>query len=578
MFCFSYQLLFAYQTIDLQLNTDIYLNSNCYKVVGKDTIKNNMIQQVDFGFDNPNGHTIFYLKNNFESADFYLTIQQSRVDWTKGSVSYPDGHQTTLLLINKSNNITTRPYFSVDFVYKIRVNKNEKVKIDLFSGRKFGNHACVLSMKSQTILQESDFKHHIYLSIIFGSCTIICLLGLFFYLFFKIKIYAVYALYCFFNILLCMADAGYFHSFYTDYFSTNVQNNLTTNFFYFTVACHILLTMVLLNISRKNTPILFLMGSVSVALFASAGLLLFFSFINFDFKDFLVQLSYYILFYMQFYIIITLIYSIKKRYILAYFYMAAFVFTLVASSILLLANLGIIDGVNQNYDFGYAIPLVEIFFIMIGIAIQFSMQNKELQNSRIALLGAQKRVISIQDTERERIARDLHDGIGQELILLKSELKDKTTIDAIIDDLRTISRDLHPVGLKKVGLRDTIENLCEQISMKGIFFISADINYTAKIQPDVELQLYRIIQEAVNNSIKHSNAKAIKIEINQTNDSTLEIIIKDNGIGFDSNASNLSSFGIDSMTERTKSLQGSITIISNNKGTIIEIKIPLQYD
>lgn len=320
------------------------------------------------------------------------------------------------------------------------------------------------------------------------------------------------------------------------------------------------------------------MGSVSVTLFASAGFLLFSNFTNFAFRAFLVQFSYYILFYMQFYIIITLIYSIKKRYILAYFYMAAFVFTLVASSILLLANLGIIDGVNQNYDFGYAIPLVEIFFMMLGIAIQFSMQNKELQNSRVALLGAQKRVISIQDTERERIARDLHDGIGQELILLKSELKDKTTVDAIIDDLRTISRELHPVGLKKLGFRATIENLCEQISMNGVFFISADINYSATIQPDVELQLYRIIQEAVNNAIKHSNAKAIKIEINQTNDFTLEIIIKDNGIGFDPTAYNFTSFGIDSMTERTKSLQGSITISSNNKGTIIKIKIPLQYE
>lgn len=254
-------------------------------------------------------------------------------------------------------------------------------------------------------------------------------------------------------------------------------------------------------------------------------------------------------------------------------------FTLISTTILLLANIGVLDNINQNYDFGYAIPLVEIFFMLIGISVQFYNQNKDLQTSRLALLQTQKRVINIQDLERERIAKDLHDGIGQELLLFKRNFENQpaflNTIEAIMFDLRETSRALYPVALKKIGLKNAIENLAEQIQESGIFFVSTAINYSTYISPETQLQIFRIVQEALNNAIKHAHAQAIRIELFENELNTLHICIKDNGLGFDVQSKKTTSFGLESMSERTKSLKGTFDIISSAKGTTINLFIPL---
>lgn len=194
-----------------------------------------------------------------------------------------------------------------------------------------------------------------------------------------------------------------------------------------------------------------------------------------------------------------------------------------------------------------------------------------------------RQLIHHTEEERSRIARDLHDGISQELMLLKhgigaGQADSKEKIDMIITEIRMISRDLHPVMLDKIGLKLSVEHVCNQMMERNLLFITTDISYTNSLNSGHELQLFRMIQEALNNIVKYAGAEAAKVTINENAAFTHTEII-DNGRGFDVNAAfnNGKAFGLLSLTERCRSMQGKTEIDSSPAGTLIKIEIPRSY-
>lgn len=186
------------------------------------------------------------------------------------------------------------------------------------------------------------------------------------------------------------------------------------------------------------------------------------------------------------------------------------------------------------------------------------------------------------EAERNRIAADLHDGVGHNLLALKQGLHEgqnatAAKIDTIIGEIRTISHNLHPVMLDKIGLALSLEALCDQFITSEQFFVSAEIDYGGQLSREGELQLYRIVQEALTNSLKYADAHAAKILIYQVNN-TLHVEIKDNGRGFDvqQKLKENTSFGLHSIIERGKTLSGKTVIQSSTDGTIIKLEIPLK--
>src|SRR5690606_24890222 len=140
------------------------------------------------------------------------------------------------------------------------------------------------------------------------------------------------------------------------------------------------------------------------------------------------------------------------------------------------------------------------------------------------------------EEERGRIARDLHDGLSQELLLLKNEAKSGLTIlpekiDGLIEEVRTVSRALHPVMLDQIGLKQSMLHVCERIMDGEKLFITADIDYSNTLTKEKELQLFRIFQEALNNTLKYASAMAAKVQVYEDG-TMLTTTIKDNGKGF----------------------------------------------
>ena len=186
------------------------------------------------------------------------------------------------------------------------------------------------------------------------------------------------------------------------------------------------------------------------------------------------------------------------------------------------------------------------------------------------------------EEERMRIAKDLHDSIGHELLSVKNAISNKLQfteekIDHMLSEVREISRNLFPVMFEEVGLKISIEQLAQNILQTDNFYVGCELNYTAKtLDVKAELQVYRIIQEALTNTRKYANAKSAKVSLSQ-NDAGVYVEIRDNGKGFDV-AQVLKSgkaFGLLAINQRAKALNSKVSIESSASGTTISLSIPV---
>lgn len=207
-------------------------------------------------------------------------------------------------------------------------------------------------------------------------------------------------------------------------------------------------------------------------------------------------------------------------------------------------------------------------------------------------------VLDVQEKERQRIARDLHDSSLQNLTHLvhKVELSslyiDRDPVKAklelatievglrkVIDDIRNRIYDLRPMTFDDLGLRETLLNLFSMINQDGHFEIIADIDDIDDSLPEEEkeisfIMMYRIIQECVYNAVEHSKGDRIEISLKEDKN-VFRIKIQDNGVGFDLKTAEKKDrhFGLTVVRERVFLLNGKIEMDMQN-GTLILIEIP----
>jgi signal transduction histidine kinase len=190
------------------------------------------------------------------------------------------------------------------------------------------------------------------------------------------------------------------------------------------------------------------------------------------------------------------------------------------------------------------------------------------------------------EEERKRISMDLHDDIGQSLSIIKSKIinvaKTENTNDIendlarVINQTREISRNLYPSSLEKIGLVRAVASLMQELqNVKGLE-CSYDIDEAIlEASKDIQTNIYRIIQECVNNTIKHAGATGLKVTINKAGNEYLMTYV-DNGTGI-KNKRNVPGIGLLSINERAKIINGHVEIDEkNDKGFRLMLKFKLQ--
>lgn len=206
---------------------------------------------------------------------------------------------------------------------------------------------------------------------------------------------------------------------------------------------------------------------------------------------------------------------------------------------------------------------------------------------------AAKAIISAEENERGRMSQTLHDGLGQLLSAAKMNLQavqenlqlnpQMTTaynnalslVDSSIKEMRSVSHQMVTNNVVRTGLANALKDLIEKIDSNSLK-VNLNVNgLLQNVDPDIQIVVYRIIQESINNVIKHAQANVLHIHLNMEAD-LLKGSVKDNGVGFDTANIKSRGIGLDSIATRIKFLKGSYNINSSpGKGTEIEFTIPL---
>lgn len=259
--------------------------------------------------------------------------------------------------------------------------------------------------------------------------------------------------------------------------------------------------------------------------------------------------------------------------------------------------------VRQKRLWIYVFAGTAISLLVISVLSYRTYQQKQkIQQQQIDRLEHEKQLLATeavlkgQEEERTRLAKDLHDGLGgmlsgirhsftnikENLVLTEENAsayeRSMTMLDSSIKELRTVAHNLMPESLVRFGLDTALRDFCESITGSGKLKVSYHSFGTEQLhlEKTTEITLYRIIQELLNNSMKHAQATEAIVQL-QKEDQLLTVTVEDNGKGFETNLLETSKgIGWSNIKNRVEYLKGTVTIASEpGKGTGVTIELPV---
>jgi PAS domain S-box-containing protein len=244
-------------------------------------------------------------------------------------------------------------------------------------------------------------------------------------------------------------------------------------------------------------------------------------------------------------------------------------------------------------------PSAQGLILVVNDLTSLMLAKKELQDSEIARDELSRRLLNAQDADRTRIARELHDDIGQSLAVLKiqmlragqpvsghpeqrhADLVDLSKrLDAITHKVSRLSHGLHSSALEFLGLAAAVQSHCLECSQQLRIPIDCQCDeIQKKLDGIMALSFLRVVQEALHNVAKHSRAKNITVRLNGSG-GELRLDIRDDGVGFDLEAARLAAgLGLISMRERIHLIGGEFDIVSSpGSGTRITARAPISEE
>jgi signal transduction histidine kinase/ligand-binding sensor domain-containing protein len=241
---------------------------------------------------------------------------------------------------------------------------------------------------------------------------------------------------------------------------------------------------------------------------------------------------------------------------------------------------------------------VSVMALLAAAGWIYHLRVRRLQLQRALHESFSRKLIESQESERKRMAAELHDSLGQNLLVLNNQammaLKDLTNAQkteerlhkisagasACIEEVRSVARSLRPYQLDRFGLSKTLEDIGELLSDTAGLRVTTRIdNVDGLLTPDAEISVYRITQEWLNNVVKHSRATEARLEI-QRYEQWVQLVLEDNGVGFDYAAAmtregRQQSFGLLNLRERARLLGGTAEVeTATGKGTRWTVNIP----
>ena len=478
-------------------------------------------------------------------------------------------------------------------IFKINLKAHEKAQYFLKAsgtGQPMSLTADLLNVEG---FHQWDTQKMFFLGLVYGIMSLILVLNFSFFVITREKIYLIFSA----QVLFSLISILYFDGFIYQYIFPN--NGYWANE---SIAITFCLTFIFSNTFITNFFNLKALAPLADYIFKYMTSALFgviiLSFVHpWGFNFFIIFLA----------IITTLVASLlfvsilkmKRLGISSYFFiLLATVSLIIFGTTFQLFMTGFLPEVFfTHYSMHFAVVLQSVF-LALAVNDKFRVIREENTQIQIQLVEAlnqySQNLITNIEAERQRLAVDIHDGLGQNLLTIRNNIlrtlkqkgisaKMQDTLDSLLDittdtleDTRAMSYNLRPPILNTMGLTVAIQSLVEKMRYSSSLKVTLEMEQSVDnlIRKDLEINIYRILQESFNNVIKHAKAKKTDLSILQKNN-LLEITFQDNGIGYNQNA-NIMGQGLLGIKERVALLKGSLNVISNeNTGTLLSIKIPI---
>jgi signal transduction histidine kinase len=267
-------------------------------------------------------------------------------------------------------------------------------------------------------------------------------------------------------------------------------------------------------------------------------------------------------------------------------------------SAVLLTDLDRLKGYQRGAVDYIAVPIVpELLRAKVSVFVDLHRKTRQLETLNCELRRLSSSLIAAQDQERRRIARELHDGLGQELSGAKmlvdciqmqnqsAEWRERTAaeasglIDHAIQQVRSISHLLHPPTLDEIGLQSSLQWYLDGLTKRSGLETSLEVQPEEfpRLGPDLETTIFRIVQEALTNVFRHADAQKARIALT-VRDGYIVVTVSDDGKGVAESVVQFQGgtigIGITGMRQRVKELGGELQLRNANPGTVVEAIIP----
>lgn len=474
------------------------------------------------------------------------------------------------------------------FAFPIKLKPNEiatyQIKLKKEEGKPLVTSIYLKDFK--TFSKENSIQQTL-IGIYFGISVLSFLFSLFVFFVLRKGSYLIYGLYIVFLSLFLSAYTGLFSQFFLD--SSSFFNKYS-HYVFFSEISLLLFVVFSQKILEAKTYIPKLKKAIDIllAILVSIRLLIHFVFtaVFENYVSVFMNLWYVVFIVLVILVALQIIVFYKTNTKRSSLFAFAYFFMIIGVCVTILYHsYGLINTMIYGLPLVFYSSFLEIIFLTFTVIFMVKDIYDERNSLSEKLVIEEKKSLTAfikgEDKVRKRISKELHDNIGSQLSYLKRFISDKfkddavgDAIDAICNDVRNLSHEISPSDLTFIGFENAASDLAISLSEQTSLNIDFNsYNFPDQLDENIETQLYRVLQEALNNIIKHAEAKQIDIQLIGHEKHTT-ITIEDDGIGLNLSKANMG-LGLKNMMSRIQQIGGHIEIDSTlYKGTSIIISIP----
>lgn len=536
----------------------------------------------------------------------YFTIQNKSSKTRRLIIKYEQIFADTLLVYNVEGSRVqlvdspqswklpnpSRPYPFIRYpIFKIVIPSGTSCTIWIQLLKRDGNVLKLpFSLWDETVFHTYYNNENLFRGFFYGWLFLVSLFTFILYIFLKERIYLYYSLYIFFLILILAATGGTINqlAWFLPAFIAGPAGNSFFNMAYIVFNLRFTILYIGANyLPRWLVLITRSYGFLCILLFVCLIVIR-----NFYYRPYIFTAFSYLAIGYALLIFVLLFYGLLRQSTGAKFYLGAVVPLFISSICYWLASLGVIHFGEWIISGFKGSVLIEIFILSIGLAYQYYTERQEKRRLQAESINTQERIINAQEVERQRLAADLHDDLGGTLATLRRKLGDLRQrlndplaadafdqLDPLVQksthDLRRIAHNLMPPEFDRLGLRHALEQLVQSQPAQPTRFSFVAAGQERRLPLDIELNLYRIVSELVQNIHKHAGARQAAVQLLYYDDH-LSAMVEDDGLGnrVTKNSGAGVGLGLKNCSLRAEYIGASLRREVTGAGTLVVLDVP----